>query len=163
MSFQETYKKYFPQILKYLHSYLPEEESYDLAQEVFLTYYHKSKEISLPPEKVPIYLKNIAINFLKNRNKKQALQYGKLNRLKEKEEESSRKDTEIEKIEEKIFLEQILNQFLSRLNHVEKSIFILHKIEKLKHEQIAEILGISSRTVKRILRRTLEKFYDLKT
>ena len=53
-----------------------------------------------------------------------------------------------------------LNDFLNSLTDRERSIFVLHKIEKIKYNDLMAIFNISPRTLKRMISSVLQKLQN---
>ena len=70
-------------------------------------------------------------------------------------QKSVEKRLELQETEDRLY------DFLMDLGERERTIFVLHRIEKYKYKEIKEMLNLSERTLKRIIRNVLDKIAAL--
>lgn len=153
--FSEYYSvvKYFAQSL--LKS---EDDAEDIAQDVF-TKLWTMPELWIDNEKVGTYIytmtKNTAFNFIKHQKIKQDYQEQFIEQS--LIEELFRVDDTLDALESIYYKEAmlVLRLALDRFPERQKEIFIMSRFKKMSHNEIAEKLQISIRTVENYIYRTL--------
>ncbi|GAA0877315.1 RNA polymerase sigma-70 factor [Algoriphagus jejuensis] len=142
-AFDELYRRYAKKVLAYAKTFFWDKtEAEEVVQEVFVKIWETREKLN---EELSFSsflftcVKNRIYNRLKAQKKKVIL---------ETEELDSLVDESVE--EEQHFLEnrkQVAFQLLGLLPPVQKNIFTLSKLEGRSHQEIAEMLNISIRTV----------------
>ncbi|TNE48330.1 MAG: RNA polymerase sigma-70 factor [Bacteroidetes bacterium] len=160
------FDRYYAQLLGDVFPYIQDEDTcQDLVQEVFVELWRKRSTIEIHTS-LRAYLRRAAIN--------RALNYIKVNRRTVLEETDSWKDTadlssdEIQQQARQEGLEDALRQAIEELPEKCRLVFSLSRFEQLSHKEIAEQLGISTKTIEnqitkamRLLRAALHKYSKL--
>ena len=147
---EEVFLKLFEELSKDLYQFLyykygstnyPE----DLVQEAFAKLWANCSKVS--PDKAKSYLFTIANNQMLNMldKKKTVLKYEKSNSLKNYTNESP--EFQLEEIEYMAKLQDAIES----LPESQRITFLLNRVEKKKHKEIAEQLGVSRKTVEKRL------------
>ena len=160
--FAELYKEHSKKIYNYIYRSIgSEDDASDILQEVFIILHDKLSELSFEDNRIIYWLYRVARNLIlahlkkaKKRNDREALTPG------DWEFPSAHRDHFTRKLILKE-TEQQLEQFLNSLSEKERTIFTLHRVEKLKYKEIKEIMGLSERTLKRVMKRILDKINEL--
>ena len=115
----------------------------DKVQEAFMKLWENCKKIS--PEKAKSYLFSVANNTTLNviKHKKVVLKYEQTSNPKS----SDHQDPQFI-LEEQEYLEKY-QKALSNLSEEKRVTFLLNRVEGKKHKEIAELLGISRKTVEK--------------
>jgi RNA polymerase sigma-70 factor (ECF subfamily) len=136
------------------------EEAEDLAQEVFLRVYRSRKEYH-PQAKFSTWLftiaNNLAANSFRRKQRKPTVQLevhesGPLGPRPAENllfDRAPAPDYRLQHDE----LAQVVQQALSQLNDRQRAAVVLNKFEDMSYQEIAEIMGISSKAVKSLLSR----------
>lgn len=152
---KSVFDKIFREHAKNLHDFLyykfgehlnPE----DKVQEAFVKLWEHCKNI--PPPKAKSFLFTVANNLMLNEAKHQKVV---LNFQKQKNAETDNQDPQF-LLEESEYLEKY-QRALSTLTDLQRSAFMLNRVEGKKHEEIAEMMGISRKTVEKHLYTALKK------
>jgi RNA polymerase sigma-70 factor (ECF subfamily) len=153
-AYQELMKRYQPRIYSLIYNMTSnKEDTEDLIQEVFVKAHSalpKFKGKSSFYTWVYRIAVNRSINFVKKRKRRAALSLNDVDTGVERDEvyvELSRKstpfrDARMTEIQEK------LNKALQRLSEKHRTVVVMHDIEGIPHDKIAEIIGVSSGTVR---------------
>lgn len=143
------------------------DEAEDLAQEVFLRVYRARAEYH-PQAKFSTWLftiaNNVALNALRRRQRKPAVQLpptesGGHARPEEKLVAHRSPTPEARLHHEE--LAQKIQDALAQLNDRQRLAVVLNKFEDLSYEEIAEIMGITSKAVKSLLSRARSQLREL--
>lgn len=141
--FERLFRKYFPEIRNFLlykfgENFLPE----DKAQEAFIKLWENCKEVS--PDKVRGYLYKVAGNLSLNEVKhaKVVLNYQQSAATDETAE------TPLFQLEEKEFMERY-QKALEKLSVEQRTAFLMARAEGMSHQEIAQVLGITLRAVRK--------------
>ena len=155
--FASLYNQYNKRIYNYIYKSIgSEDDAYDILQEVFIILNSKLEELYFEENKIIYWLyrvaRNLILSHLKKRKKRGLKEYyypGNWDFIAEREDLTHR--FELQEMEDQ------LKRFLENLSEKERTIFILHRVEKFKYREIKEILNLSERTLKRVVRKILEK------
>jgi len=161
---ETVFSVFFKNNVKALRNYLyfkygNEEQSNDMAQDAFIKLWENCSDV--PPEKAKSFLYTVANNATLNQisHQKVVLNYAKNN--------SNRDTTNVspEYILEEEQFKIKLEKAIENLTEAQRTAFLLHRIERKKYSEIAEMLDISVKAVeKRIhgallsLRMNIEEF-----
>ncbi|OFY38392.1 MAG: hypothetical protein A2X18_02675 [Bacteroidetes bacterium GWF2_40_14] len=157
--FNQLYLKYYPKIQHVAYSYLFDMESAKgVAQEVFLKLWDK-REIIDPEKGVYGYLlittKNLCINILKRRvTEKKFMDFSNYKLQAEINMLSLSNNTSGKLIEKEI--STLLDNAIKVMPDKVRSTFILSRSGKLKQKEIADLQGVSLRTVETRLKTAME-------
>ncbi len=150
--YEELYKKYYSPITCFVHTYLYDiSKAEDIAQKTFMLLWEKREEIDLN-KSVKSYLfttaKNLAIDHLKHKKIQQKFFDEQITEISHIEH-----DLNIEALtilnEEEIERHLKIKRIILDLPLSDRKIFILSKFDNLTYSEIAEILGISPKTVEK--------------
>ena len=153
-AFAELFREHQPSILNYVYrlsggnSTLAE----DVSQQVFMSFWTHRNEYDLDKPITPLLL-TMARNAWLNAAKRE--DYRKTSEL--KEDGASAKDSGLERRE----LETAIEKSLASLEEPLREVFILSRYHSLKYSQIAQMLGISVKTVEARLSRALQDLQKL--
>ena len=137
-----------------LHNFLyfkttNKDQSHDIAQEAFIKLWNNCKKVS--PEKAKSFLFTVANNLFLNAvaHQKVVLNFKKSKTIVINEQSPQYL------LEEKE-LESRLNKAIADLTEVQRTTFLLSRVEGKKYKEIAEILGISEKAVGKRIHDALE-------
>ena len=153
-AFADLFREHQPSILNYVYrlsggnSTLAE----DVSQQVFMSFWTHRNEYDLDKPITPLLL-TMARNAWLNAAKRE--DYRKTSEL--KEDGASQQDRGLERRE----LETAIEKSLSSLEEPLREVFILSRYHGLKYSQIAQMLGISVKTVEARLSRALQDLQKL--
>jgi len=153
-AFAELFREYQPGILNYIYrlsggnSTLAE----DVSQQVFMSFWTHRNEYDLDKPITPL-LMTMARNAWLNTAKRE--DYRKTSEL--KEDGASGHDRGLERRE----LETAIEKSLAALDEPLREVFILSRYHEMKYAQIAQMLGISIKTVEARLSRALQDLQKL--
>ncbi len=135
---------YYPRLYHFSKSFLKIETGIDdILQEVFLKIWHNRKNISsVSTFNAYIFTitRNLLLNELRSRLNNQKLK-DQIQKLSIAEEYTSFEQMEYQELKEKV--EEMVDELPER----QKEVFILSRKEGLSHKEIAEKLGLSTKTV----------------
>lgn len=139
-SFKELFDKYYYSLIRYAWCYLHSlEDSRDIVQELFVKLWINRNNLD-PSKSIKSYMyksvKNFVINKIKSASNK-IISNGFSEDIYYKETSGN--------LDDLIDLKNVLEKMPIKL----KEIYILSRIEKYKHAEIAEICGISIKTVEK--------------
>ncbi|MDH3709713.1 MAG: RNA polymerase sigma factor [Cyclobacteriaceae bacterium] len=149
--FQEIFRKNAQDLHDFLY-YKFGSENYpgDLVQEAFIKLWNNCSKV--PPQKARSFLFTVARNQMLNEldKKKTVLKYQK--------QLSIDRDLETPqfKLEEREYMER-LQRSIEELSEEQRVAFLLNRIEGKKHQEIADILGISRKAVEKRIYTALSK------
>jgi len=143
-SFEVLFNYYYPRLYNFSKSFLKIEDGIDdILQEVFVKIWQKRKSITSTAtfnSYIFTIARNLLLNELRRRlnseNIKEAVQS-----LSTAEEYSSSQQIEFQELKE------VVDYVIDKLPERRKEIFILSRVEGLSHKEIAEKLGIKTKTV----------------
>lgn len=152
-AFKELYYKYFNKLFRYAYfRTYAEELAGDLIQELFTRVWNNRNNLN-PHKSIKAYLYRSLTNIIINNSK---LESNKNISYSDFEETIPGKELELD---EKIDLRTAISELPDKL----KSVYLLSRVEGYKYYEIAEIFGISVKTVEKRMSKTLallrKKFY----
>ncbi len=155
MSFNETYYKYYPELIKYGRKLCAAKiDIDDLVQETFLKYHIElSKNVEI--ENARAWLYKVLLNLAITHNNKKNLHDTKIKHYK-------RPDIEIG-IDEKFANKErseLVFQVLDQLPNKEKNLLLLYH-NGLKYKEISEVLEINPNSVGKLIVRSIAKLKQL--
>lgn len=142
--FNQLFKKLSRELYQYLYyKYGADNNPRDLVQDAFIKLWNNCKNV--PPEKARSFLYTVASNQVLNElsKKKTSLKY----RL-EKEKKNYTSESPEYIMEGNEYMDQ-LQRALESLTEDQRVTFLLNRVEGKKHQEIAEILGISRKAVEK--------------
>lgn len=153
-AFAELYREYQPAILNYVHRLSGGNRTLaeDVSQQVFMNFWTHRNEYDLDKPVMPLLL-TMARNAWLNAAKRE--DYRKTSEL--KEDGASQHDRGLEQRE----LEKAIERSLTALEEPIREVFILSRYHGLKYSQIAQMMGISVKTVEARLSRALQDLQKL--
>jgi len=155
MSFNETYYKYYPELIKYGRQLCAAKiDIDDLVQETFLKYHIELRK-NVVIENTRAWLYKVLLNLAITHNNKKNLHVTKIKQYK-------RPDIEIG-IDEKFAKKErseLVSQVLDQLPEKEKNLLLLYH-KGLKYKEIAEVLDINPNSVGKLLVRSIAKLKEL--
>lgn len=153
LAFDILYKKYSKRLYRFAFSILKSnEEAENIIQDVFLNLWENRQKVE-KDSSVRYYIftiaHNSAISLIRKKSRtSEFIEYLKLNQNFNQEPVN----IEIEYNELKDRLEGIINQLPDR----QKEVYLLHKVEGLKYQEIAKKLRISENTIENHMSRALK-------
>lgn len=153
-AFAEFFREHQPGVLNFVHRLSGGNATLaeDVTQQVFLSFWTHRNEYDLEKPLTPLLL-TMARNAWLNLAKRE--EYRKTSEL--KEDGASQIDHGLERKE----LEKALEKSLAALEEPLREVFILSRYHELKYAQIAQMLGISVKTVEARLSRALQELQKL--
>jgi RNA polymerase sigma-70 factor (ECF subfamily) len=157
LAFDGMYKKYSKKLYKFVYSILKSsEDSENIVQDVFLTLWENRNKIT-KESSIKYYIFTVAYNsaisiIRKKVRDSQFVEY--LESLQDFNQEPV--DTELEFNE----LTDKLNNIVNNLPERQKEVYLLHKVEGLKYQEIAERLNISVNTLENHMSRALKNIRE---
>jgi RNA polymerase sigma-70 factor (ECF subfamily) len=150
-AFTEIYNRYWQQLFFVAHKRLSSaEDAKEIIQTVFFNLWQKREKLQI--QSLPLYLAGMTrfaiYRFFGNEKRRS-------NILRTFQQTESHKVTESFDIDNKQLLE-ILTQLTSELPEKYRIIFIQHKLLDRPLEEVAEILGVSSRTAEGYVSKVME-------
>jgi len=153
-AFAEFFRDYQPGVLNYIYRLsggnTPLAE--DVSQQVFLSFWTHRNEYDLDKPVTPLLL-TMARNAWLNAAKRE--EYRKTSEL--KEDGASGLDHHLDRKE----LETAIEKSLASLDEPLREVFILSRYHEMKYSQIAQMLGLSVKTVEARLSRALQDLQKL--
>ncbi|HBR54851.1 MAG TPA: RNA polymerase subunit sigma-70 [Flavobacteriaceae bacterium] len=156
--YDKVYREYAETIRNFIYFKCGDKDkAHDIAQEAFIKLWENCKKV--PPQKAKSFLYTVANNLFLNTvaHKKVVLKYV------ESHQPRVEKHSPQFLLEEKEYGERLQNA-IANLTEIQRTAFLLSRVEGKKYREIAEILNISEKaTSKRIhdaleaLRKTVEK------
>lgn len=145
------YSAYYKEIFNYIyHLTRSYEASEDILQETFIHLIDYSKTIPINYDTVKSFLYKTAHNL--------SINYLKKNKLTDTIDNDIQQPVSYDTIEDDIFTRELQNEIteaLKELDPISRSIFIIKRDSNYTNEEIARLLHISERTVRRKLQATL--------
>jgi len=159
-TYESVYNAYAEAIRNFIYFKCGDKaKAFDVTQEAFIKLWENCKKVA--PDKAKSYLYTVANNTFLNTvaHKKVILKYAEAQTVSSRVE----KHTPQFLLEEKEYSEKLQNA-IANLTEIQRTAFLLSRVEGKKYREIAEILNISEKaTSKRIhdaleaLRKTVEK------
>jgi len=152
-AFDVLYKKYCKRLYKFAFSILKSsEESENIVQDVFLNLWENRHKVE-NDSSVKYYVFTIAYNSAISIIRKKAREYQFIEYLKSLQDLSQEPvNIEIEYNE----LKDKLNDIINHLPDRQKDVYLLHRVEGLKYQEIAERLNVSVNTIENHMSRALK-------
>jgi len=152
-AFDVLYKKYSKRLYKFAYSILKSsEESENIVQDVFLNLWenrHKVEKDSSVKYYVFTIAYNSAISIIRKKTREsQFIEY--LKSLQDLNQEPVNIELEYNELTDK------LNDIINHLPDRQKEVYLLHRVEGLKYQEIAERLNISVNTIENHMSRALK-------
>ena len=158
-AFQSFVQHYQSRVFRTCYQILGnEQDAEDLAQEVFLRVYEQAAGFR-GECKISTWLYRVAINLSLNRRRKQKWNryLGPFGSPEDKESDPdshvAAEDERPDKLLEKKEVSEILRQALDALPEKQRAAMILHKLEGLSYQQIADVLQTSLPSVESLIHR----------
>jgi RNA polymerase sigma-70 factor (ECF subfamily) len=153
-AFAELFREHQPRILNYIYRLSGGNTTLaeDVSQQVFMSFWTHRNEYDLDKPITPLLL-TMARNAWLNAAKRE--DYRKTSEL--KEDGASDHDRGLERRE----LETAIEKSLASLDEPLREVFILSRYHEMKYAQIAQMLGISVKTVEARLSRALQDLQKL--
>jgi RNA polymerase sigma-70 factor (ECF subfamily) len=154
--FNEIFRKHAKELHDFLYyKYGKENNPADLVQEAFLKLWNNCQNIAY--EKARSFLFTVANHQMLNElsRKKTALNYS----INEPPKQYTGESPEYV-MQEKEYMEQ-LKHGIASLSEEQRTAFLLNRIEGKRHKEIAEMLGISRKTVEKRIYTALKKLKDM--
>jgi RNA polymerase sigma-70 factor (ECF subfamily) len=153
-AFADLFHEHQPGVLNYIYRLSGGNRTLaeDVSQQVFLSFWTHRNEYDLDKPLTPLLL-TMARNAWLNAAKRE--EYRKTSEL--KEDGASQKDRGLEQRE----LETAIEKSLAALDDPLREVFILSRYSGLKYAQIAQVLGVSVKTVEARLSRALQDLQRL--
>lgn len=153
-AFADLFREHQPGILNYVYRLSGGNTTLaeDVSQQVFMSFWSHRNEYDLDKPITPLLL-TMARNAWLNAAKRE--DYRKTSEL--KEDGASQQDRGLERRE----LETAIEKSLASLDEPLREVFILSRYHSLKYSQIAQMLGISVKTVEARLSRALQDLQKL--
>lgn len=148
--FAAIYEENIQKVSDFLYyKYGSDQDTFDVAQEAFVKLWKNCKKV--PPEKAKGYLYTVANNTMLN-----ALKHQKVV-LKHQQEAVKDYDQEDPQflLEEQQFLKKY-ERALAGLSENQRVVFLLNRVEGRSHQEIAELLDLSVRAVRKRLYMAVE-------
>jgi len=153
-AYDELVRRYYKKIYALLYNMTSnKEDAEDLIQEVFVKAYSALKRFKGDSSFYTWVYRiavNRAINYVKRRNKRAGISLDNVDSGIERDKayvelsakESPFRDATLSELQEK------LNNALLKLSDKHRAVVVMHDIEGVPHEEIAQLLGVSSGTVR---------------
>jgi len=141
--FQELFKNHSRDLYKFLYyKYGEENNPQDLVQEAFIKLWNNCDKV--PPEKARSFLFTVANNQMLNdlARKKTVIKY------QQEKPKAYTNETPEFMFEEQEYMNK-LQKAIENLSEPQRVAFLLNRIEGKKHEEIAEMLGITRKAVEK--------------
>ena len=153
-SFKKLYLQYHPVLFRFVVSRIHDEDiAEDIVQDTFVRVWGKRQSLMSDKSFFSLITK-ISSNLSKDHFKHEAVRLRHQENITEIYDQQSRKS---EKAHEAEFIQQnILNTVHQKLPLKQQTIFLLNRIEGKTNLEIAEMLGISQRTVENQLYRAIK-------
>ena len=152
--FEKIYSKYHSRVCSFLTRKIGNpEDALDLAQEVYMIFYRRMEKLNINHPRLESWLYRVGQNLSYGYNRKKANRL--TNSMGDTDFANEKSDSVIDLQKKEMYSQ--LNDFLNSLTDRERSIFVLHKIEKIKYNDLMAIFNISPRTLKRMISSVLQK------
>lgn len=152
-AYRSLFEQYYVALCQFARRYIDDQETReDIVQDVFFTIWEKRKTIS-PTISARNYLvtcvRNLCLNYLRDQGYKQDYETNIQKRIPAYVENQD----DIYTLQE---LRELLNKTLAKLPPEYRLAFEMNRFENKSIEEIAEIMGVSDRTVKRYKSKAIE-------
>lgn len=152
-AYRSLFEQYYVALCQFARRYIDDQETReDIVQDVFFTIWEKRKTIS-PTISARNYLvtcvRNLCLNYLRDQGYKQDYETNIQKRIPAYVENQD----DIYTLQE---LRELLDKTLAKLPPEYRLAFEMNRFENKSIEEIAEIMGVSGRTVKRYKSRAIE-------
>lgn len=162
VEFSEIYRSYFPRLVRFAQEYvLSGEDAQNIVQDLFLYLWEHRESLDAVSNRNAFLFtlaKNRCIDFYRHKARTESKNTS-LDTIEERE--LYLKMSALQEFDGNMFseedIETILNQAIDHLPEKCRQIFILSRIEGLKHEEIAQQLNISVHTVQNQISTALRK------
>jgi RNA polymerase sigma-70 factor (ECF subfamily) len=168
-AFEELVERFQNRLLAIMHHLCGQaEEAEDLAQEVFLRVYRSRKDYH-PQAKFSTWLftiaNNLAANAFRRRQRKPTVnlevhESGPLGPRPQEHLVYDRTPGPEQRLD-RTELAVVIQKALTQLNERQRMAVVLNKFEDMSYQEIAEIMGISTKAVKSLLSRARTQLRDL--
>tara|TARA_R110002124_G_scaffold131910_2_gene294389 strand:- start:23005 stop:23514 length:510 start_codon:yes stop_codon:yes gene_type:complete len=149
-TYDEVYKSYAPSLQNFVFFKCSDrDKAYDIVQEAFIKLWENCAKVA--PEKAKSYLYTVANNLFLNTAAHQKVRF----RYAESVSVKTEKHTPQFLLEEKEFGEK-LQKAISELTELQRTAFLMSRIEGKKYKEIAEILNISEKAAGKRISDALE-------
>lgn len=156
-SFEDCYRRVFPLVLAKCRRMLRgDADAMDLAQEVFVRLW-QHRELVQDPQALTAWLYRASTRLVIDRARQRKLGQESLSHLQKTLEEAAPDDTEA-----RFSSRRQLRSVLADCPENELEAAILSRLDRLTHPEIAEVVGTSERTVRRLLGRFDERVSALR-
>ena len=157
LAFRALYDRFYKYLVVTANNILGDgDAARDLAQDVFVELWKKRAAIEVQSS-LKSYLRRAVVNKTLNYLKARRIDYSEPERLPEKTSQLDSPYTQLETTE----LEQIIHQAIAALPERCRVIFTLCRLENLPHKEIAEQLGISTKTIENQMTRALSALREV--
>jgi len=167
-AFEELVERYQHRLVGVMHHLVGSaEEAEDLAQEVFLRVYRARKKYR-PRAKFSTWLftiaNNLALNSLRSRQRKPVVPLnvrdsGPLGPRPAEHLVRARTEQPVQSLQQQE-LAAIIRRALEGLNERQRVAVVLNKFEEMSYEEIAEVMGLTTKAVKSLLSRARSNLRD---
>ena len=156
-SFEDCYRRVFPLVLAKCQRMLRgDADAMDLAQEVFVRLW-QHRELVQDPQALTAWLYRASTRLVIDRARHCKLGQESLSQLQKTLQDAAANDAEA-----RFWSRQQLRSLLSDWPENELEAAMLSRLDRLTHPEIAEVVGASERTVRRLLSRFDERVVALK-
>ena len=145
VTYKALFRKYYPSLIFYATRLVGEEEAEDVVQDVFVELWRRKDSIEIG-DQIQAFLYR-ALNVLKHRNVEDGY-CAAMEEINQKRAEFYQPDNNevIRRIEDRELRKEIYNA-INELPDKCKEVFKLSYLHEMKNKEIADVLGISLRTV----------------
>lgn len=156
-AFEVLFRKYFKQLTRFAYKYVHSVPvAKDLVQESFLKVWELREDLNAN-QSIRSYIYNTVRNKALDYKKHQAVKRRNMPHLRLVKESSIKMDDEI--FEDPDFVERV-QKAVKKLPERAREVYLLHRSEGLTYKEIAEVMGISVKTVETHMTRALKKLRD---
>lgn len=150
-AFRGLYDRYYKYLVVTSNNILGDSEAArDLAQDVFLELWRRREEIEVQTS-LKAYLRRSVVNKTLNRIKASRIDFTEPERLPDRPSTTEDAHSQLEVSD----LEQVIHQAIAALPERCRVIFTLCRLENFSHKEIAEQLGISTKTIENQMTRAI--------
>jgi RNA polymerase sigma-70 factor, ECF subfamily len=159
-AFDQLFRALYAPLVRYSYRYLKEKASAaDIVQDAFIKLWHK-RELLDPEQSIKAYLyktvRNLSLNHIRNRSfEESGLEYEDIPAA-EISVDSDQDDVKTDRL-------NLLKDWIMKLPERQQEAFKLSRYEGLDHEEIAEVMEVSKRTVNNHIvqaMKNIQSFYD---
>ncbi len=145
------FKRYYESLCNFANTYLQDFElTEDIVNDVFILLWDKRKRINIKSN-FKSYLFTITKNTIFEYLRKNKIYFEKLDSIKD----FSSPNELIEELD-KMEIKQIIKFLLDKIPPKSRRVFLMHRMDKLKYKEIAEVLNISIKTVENHIGKALK-------